>query len=251
MIGKWKMKLMKVKQSRVLAVGMMLLCLAASAGIARAQNTHFVPNKQSFWNDSKNWTTNFGPAFRDTVEGVSYLLPCTGQFALCFHSGADPYPCQLTPNGKYANCTCTVQTSTNYVLISAILNYNVYLDTVAACGIDGSQCSTPDSAPVCADLANGKLIPGAKVISTFDTESWQEIIDAISMGSGSVTQCDGPYAACMTAGCKLKKDGNAVCNCPVFYGRFVLTGTSNTCDLGDGLVPSASYNTLLDPNLPN
>src|SRR5579885_968311 len=55
----------------------------------------------------------------------------------------------------------------------------------------------------------------------------------------------------MTAGCKTKKDGNAVCNCPVFYGRFQLVGTSNTCDLGDGLVPSASYNPLLDANLPN
>ncbi len=241
----------KTRTPGMLTAGAMMLWLCVCAGTARAQVTHFVPNNINFWYNSKNWTTNYGPAFRDTVEGVSYLLPCTGQFALCFHSGAEPLPCTLTANGKYANCTCTVQNATNYVLITAILNYNVYLETVAACGADGSQCSTPDSAPVCADLAKGKLIPGAKVISTFDTQSRQEIIDAIESGSGSVTACDGPYAACMTAGCKTKKDGNAVCNCPVFYGRFQLVGTSNTCDLGDGLVPSASYNPLLDANLPN
>jgi hypothetical protein len=235
----------------MLAAVLALVCVAAVTGFARAQNTHFVPNKPSFWNDSKNWTTNYGPAFRDTVQGLTYLLPCTEQFALCFHSGPDPYPCQVTPNGKYANCTCTVQTDTNYVLTSAILNYNVYLETVAACGADGSQCSTPDSAPVCAELTKGKLIPGSKVISTFDTQSRQDIINAIEMGSGSVTQCDGPYAACMTAGCRMKKDGNATCNCPVFWGRFQLIGSNSTCDLGNNLVPSASYNPLLDPNLPN
>lgn len=229
----------------------MLLSLVATTGSALAQTTHFVPNKPSFWNDSANWTTNYGPAFRDTVLGQSYMVPCTQQYALCFHSGADPLPCDLTPNGKYANCTCTVATSTSYVLITAILNWNVYQDTISTCGADGSQCSTPDSAPVCAELNKGKLIPGSKVISTFDPDSRQEIIDAIASGSGSVTQCDGAYAACMTAGCKLKKDGNAVCNCPVFHGRFQLIGTDNTCELGGNLVQSAGYTPALDPNLPN
>ena len=242
---------MKVKQAKVLVVAAMLLCLGALTGSASAQTTHFVPNNINFWNSSENWTTNFGPAFRDTVEGDSFMLPCTGQFALCFHSGAAPFTCQLTPNGKFANCTCAVETSTNYVLISAILNFNVYMETVAACGADGSQCSTPDSAPVCAELAKGKLIPGAQVISTYDSESRKEIIDAIAAGSASATACDGAYAACMTAPCKLKKDGNAVCNCPVFHGRFQLVGTSTTCDLGGNLVQSASYVPALDSLLPN
>jgi len=59
-------------------------------GAAFAQQANLLPNSLGFWENSAHWTTNFGPAFRDTVEGVSYFLPCTAQFALCFHSGAAP-----------------------------------------------------------------------------------------------------------------------------------------------------------------
>ncbi len=131
---------MKVKPARTLAAAVMLFCLMAASGTAHAQK-HFVPNNIDFWYDSTHWTTNFGPAFRDTIPGDSYMLPCSGQFALCFHSGAEPFPCKLTPDGKYANCTCTVQTSTNYVLMTAILNYSDYQNTVTTCGSDGSGCS--------------------------------------------------------------------------------------------------------------
>jgi hypothetical protein len=234
------------------AVAMLLVLLVAGTGAARAQTTHhFVPNNINYWYDSVHWTTNFGPAFRDTILGSSYMVPCTEQYALCFHSGADPLPCTLTKDGKYANCTCTVGTSTSYVLITAILNYNVYLDTLATCGDDGSKCTTPDSAPVCADLRKGKLIPDANVISTYDPDSREEILAAITAGSDSITACNGPYAACMTAPCKLKKSGDAVCTCPVFHGRFQLLGTTNSCSLGDNLVPSASYIPVLDSQLPN
>jgi hypothetical protein len=110
---------------------------------------HFVPNSQTFWDNSKNWTTNFGPAYRDTVEKPENMVPCTGRYALCFHSGAEPFPCRLTPDGRFANCKCTIEEGLNFVLISAILNYQVYLDTIAVCGTDGSQCAdVPDKAPV-------------------------------------------------------------------------------------------------------
>jgi hypothetical protein len=234
------------------AAAMLLMVLGAGTGAARAETAHhFVPNNINYWYDSAHWTTNFGPAFRDTILGISYMVPCTEQFALCFHSGADPLPCTLTKNGTYANCTCTVATSTSYVLITAILNYNVYLDTLETCGADGSQCTTPDTAPVCADLTKGKLIPGANVISTYDSDSRAEILAAIAAGSDSITACNGPYAACMTAPCKMKKSGDAVCTCPVFHGRFQLLGTTNTCSLGGSLVPSASYIPVLDSQLPN
>ena len=147
--------------------------------------------------------------------------------------------------------TCTVQSSTNYVLLTAILNYNDYQGTVTACGADGSNCSTTGTAPVCARLVKGKLIPGAQVISTYDPDSHAVIIAAIAAGSSSITACEGPYAACMTAPCKLKKDGTATCTCPVFHGRFQLVGGSNTCSLGGGLVPSAGYIPVLDSQLPN
>jgi len=137
----------------------------------------------------------------------------------------------------------------NYVLISAILNYDVYKATVAACGIDGSSCQTPDSAPVCQYLANGKLLPGAKVISTFDFTSFSDIKAALQEGPSAVTQCNGVYASCMTAGCQLQKDGTALCKCPIFHGKFQLVGPGAQCVLGDSLVPSASYSPLLDSGL--
>ena len=37
----------------------------------------FVPDSQPFWDNSKFWTTNFGPAYRDTAEKVSQFLACS------------------------------------------------------------------------------------------------------------------------------------------------------------------------------
>jgi hypothetical protein len=37
------------------------------------------------WDFSKNWTTNYGPAYRDVVVEARFnFLVCTSQFALCF-----------------------------------------------------------------------------------------------------------------------------------------------------------------------
>src|SRR6185312_10030659 len=108
--------------------------------------------------------------------------------------------------------------------MTAILNYDVYKETVKVCGDDGSKCQTPDSAPVCKYLKNGKLIPGADIISDFDPDFTGDIRDAIDAGTPPVTNCDGAFAGCMTAPCALQPDGTAVCSCPVFYGRFQLSG---------------------------
>jgi hypothetical protein len=218
-------------------------------GAAFAQQANLAPNNIEFWENSEHWTTNFGPTFRDTIQGVSYFLPCTAQFALCFHSGAAPDTCTENSTGRFAKCICTVNKSINYVLISAILNYNVYQSTVAACGIDGSGCQKPDSAPVCQFLANGKLLPGAKVISTYDVTSYQDVANAFKEGTSAVTLCDGAYAACMTAGCQFQSDGTALCKCPIFHGKFQLVGPGAQCNLGDSLVPSAGYIPALDSGL--
>src|SRR5579862_7842323 len=140
---------------------------ASRAAAAGPNSPQYIPNDKTFWDDSKNWTTNFGPAYRDTVEDATQMLGCTGEFALCFHSGAAPFPCRLSADGQSADCKCTVQSSTNYVLETAILNYDVYLKTLKTCGADGTDCPDPDDAPVCGKLKNGRLIPGANVISTF------------------------------------------------------------------------------------
>lgn len=216
----------------------------------RSRPPHFVPNSQRFWDNSKNWTTNFGPAYRDTVEKVENLVPCTGTYALCFHSGSEPLPCEIDRSGRFADCTCTVQREINFVLISAILNYKVYLDTIAKCGVDGSGCTKPDEAPVCEAIRKRKLIRGADVISTFSGKLRSQFEDLPASGSDAATEptiCPkGPYAGCMTAPCERTSSDEAVCTCPVFYGPFQLTGEGVECTLDDGLVNSASYSPALD-----
>jgi hypothetical protein len=214
-------------------------------GPDRGKITHFVPNSQEFWDFSKNWTTNFGPAYRDTAVGPSGFLPCTGQYALCFHSGPKPLPCRLTDDGRFANCKCTVQTGLNFVLITGILNSKVYQHTVNVCGADGSACTThPDKAPVCKAIADDKLIPGADVISTFSPSDKSDLVELFTPApaKSKLTICPkAPYAGCMTAPCKITKAGLAECSCPIFWGIFQLTGAGAQCTLGDDLVNSASY----------
>jgi hypothetical protein len=211
----------------------------------------FVPDYRPFWDNSKNWTTNYGPAYRDTIQQPSQMLACSPQFALCFHSGPEPYPCHLSPDGLSANCKCMVLNKTNYTLMNAILNRPIYLDTVRLCGADGSLCAGVNQAPVCNYLTDGALIPGANVISTFDPSTHDDIVNALK-GQIPVTVCPkAPYAACMTAPCQLNSDGStAQCKCPVFYGTFQLIGHSGavgaTCSLGGDLIPSAAYLPALD-----
>ena len=228
-----------------------LLCAVTASGAMAEQGRppdHFVPNSQEFWDFSKNWTTNYGPAYWDTADA---MLACTGQFALCFNSGPKPLPCKMTGDGRFANCTCPVRNDTNYVLITAILNYDVYQKTIKICGTDGADCPDPDDAPVCKFLNKGKLIPGAQVISTFDLTAKDVIVNAVAGGSSKYKNCDGPFAGCMTAPCTFNKKGDtAECSCPVFWGRFQVYGDNAQCDLGGDLVPSASYNPKLDPDVP-
>lgn len=200
---------------------------------------HFVPNSQSFWDDSKHWTTNYGPAYRDTIDGLETVVPCTGEYALCFESGPEPLPCKLDRTGRFANCTCKVATDVNYVLISGILNYRVYRQTIRVCGTDGKGCfGKPDRAPVCWAIKRGRLIPGAQVISTFSKNNQSQLATPPS----NITQCPkGPYAGCMTAPCRKTGDDEAVCSCPVFWGPFQLYQPGSECTLEKGLVNSASY----------
>jgi hypothetical protein len=199
---------------------------------------------------SKNGTTNYGPAYRDTVEGVSGFLPCTGQYALCFSSGPEPLPCEVTADGRFANCKCTVQTGLSFVLMRAILNYRVYQDTVKVCGADGSACATtPNKAPVCAAINRGRLIPGADVISTFNPADASGLAELHTNGQSKpgLTICPkAPYAGCMTAPCQMTKSGYPECSCPVFWGIFQLTQANAQCTLGDDLVWSSSYDPTLD-----
>ena len=218
-----------------------------------SRSPNFEPNSLLFWDFSKNWTTNYGPAYRDTVEAVENLVPCTGRYALCFHSGAEPFPCKPDRRGRFADCKCTVEEGINFVLISGILNYEVYRETVEVCGADGSDCfDAPDKAPVCKAIAEGKLLRGADLISTFSADVQSDFEALLTSGPAAQepTICPkGPYAGCMTAPCRQTKAGDAVCSCPIFWGPFQLTGTGAQCALEGGLVNSASYSPALDQSL--
>jgi len=224
-------------------------CAPPDSSRLQGRQDHFVPNSQRFWDFSKNWPTNFGPAYRDTVTAASNFVPCTGKYALCAESGPEPLPCRVTPDGRFAKCKCTVQTGMNFVQITSILNERIYQDTVNVCGVDGANCfMEPDKAPVCAALQNGTLIPGADVISDFNTNEQSSVAALFTNADESpFTVCPkAPYAGCMTAPCKIKKSGDAECSCPIFWGIFQLPEADAQCSLGGDLVWSASYVPALD-----
>ena len=215
-------------------------------GPNHGSHTHFVPNSQAFWDFSENWTTTYGPAYRDTDLAATNFLPCTGQYALCFESGPEPLPCELTPDGRFANCKCAVKTGINFVLITSILNEQVYQDTVAKCGADGAGCTAIDSAPVCQAMQTGTLIPGADVISDWSPDVQRLLTEGGAPALRVCNQQKDPYAGCMTAPCKLTSATDAECSCPIFWGTFQLFGDGTQCNLGGDLVNSASYDPARD-----
>jgi hypothetical protein len=240
---------MRSRQVAGLLAGM-LLGLSVVGARAQAPTdgdtpVHFVPNSQAFWDFSKNWSTNYGPNYRDTVEAPTNFLPCTGVFALCASSGPAPLPCRLSPDGRFANCRCPVHSGRNYVVITSILNYKVYQATVKKCGADGRRCASPDTAPVCQAIKQGQLIPGANLISTFSPSPaaalGQSHLSAPAKSSGLTICPKAPYAGCMTAPCKMTASGFAQCSCPVFWGPFQVPKANAQCELGDHLVWSGSY----------
>jgi hypothetical protein len=203
---------------------------------------HFVPNSHAFWSDPQNWTTSYGPAYANILLAPTNFVPCRGgPFALCYYSGpnsgTEDLSCELTPDGKYANCQCfDIPYGIYFVDINSILNQSVYQNTIAQCGADGSACGTLNSAPVCQSVNQGTLIPNAKLFSTFS-------FDCIpTNGIGQTSCAAAPYAGCMTAPCSQPdKSGLTTCSCPVFDGPYQVGQNNQDCSLGDKLVWSAAY----------
>jgi hypothetical protein len=226
-------------------LGLSVVAARAQAPADSGASAHFVPNSQAFWDFSKNWSTNYGPNYRDTVEETANFLPCTGQYALCASSGPPPLPCTLTPDGRFADCKCKVKSGLSYVVITSILNYQVYQETVKVCGADGRRCAATDKAAVCRAIQEGRLIPGADVISTFSLSPAAALAQSHLLApakSSALTICPkAPYAGCMTAQCKMTASNFAQCSCPVFWGPFQVPQANAQCELGDHLVWSGSY----------
>ena len=195
-------------------------------------------------------TTPYGPPWADIVTANSNFLECKGAaIALCYYSGPGPTtPCTLDGLG-IANCTCyEIPAGQRYFVdINAILNLDVYLNTAARCGKDGSKCRPTGSieAPVCDAINNNTLIPGADLVSTFSLYLEKQFhVDP--------TTCSTPaaYAGCMTAPCKRtgKKDPNTglplvQCGCPTFTGPYQVGTKISTdqCVLGGNYIWSAAY----------
>ena len=233
------------------------------------------------------WTTPYGPAAADVVLANSNFLTCQGnRYALCFYSGVAIDPptangntlgCKMNEDGTAADCECAVfDDGVNYVSINSILDTEAYIETVRACGIDGSGCqnmtttardgsctatdpSTCKQAPICGRLdpdGKGQTLyptdadnPQAMVISTFSTETVNgdfKPTDITDCSGATAGQGPGPYVGCMTALCEVKEDKTAgtswaECECPVFCGPFSVGRNEVACEPGDGVVWSAAY----------
>jgi len=198
------------------------------------------------------------PAWADIVLRPENFLACKGApIALCYYSGpAGVTPCEFVPGEPLAHCTCyEIPSGPSYFVdINAILNLEVYLDTVSTCGHDGSNClfRGQHPVPVCDAINKNILIPGADLISTFSLFLEPEI-------PISQTTCTTPasYAGCMTAPCKRTGDTDPAtglplvqCACPIFDGPYQvgqdLGQTGLQCVLGDNFVWSAAFATFED-----
>ncbi len=257
-----------------------LLCTHHNVARAQSPNTPFAAGASADaragaagfgrfrFNDRR--TTAFGPAYADIWLHQSNFLACKPPlsrpfaYALCLYSGpavgtpvptkgsaaANPaLPCKLSADGKSADCTCYALSTEQYppyvpyfVDINAILNLDLYLRTVGACGHEGENCSPRElrsyswwnDAPVCRAANAGRVIPGTELISVFSTVKSSDYATGASPNSTSCTT--GKYAGCMTAPCHYsgKRDnaGNPLvqCQCPVYDGPFELSQAGVPCD---------------------
>jgi len=222
-------------------LGSILITLVCFATPLYAQNFNFP------FNDTM--TTPFGPAFADVIfDQSTNFLPCEGgPIALCYYSGPETETCELTTDGKAANCLCfEIAYGPYFVLITAILNLNIYNETVKVCGLEGGNCTTTNSAPVCEAINSGTFIPGTDVISTFSLQcAVEETIGCTDCPQSQLQLQPNLYAGCMTAPCtRTAEDGIVNCLCPTFDGPYQVGLNNQTCDLEEDLVWSAAFNPM-------
>lgn len=206
-------------------------------------------------------TTPYGPPWADIMVQPANMLECSGAaIALCYYSGPGPRtPCIRNGLG-IANCTCyEIPAGRPYLVdINAILNRDVYLKTVAACGKQGANCRPSGNlqAPVCEAINNNTLIPGADLISAFSLylETKPKKYPQFNISPTNCPSAD--YAGCMTAPCKRtgKTDRTTglplvQCGCPTFAGPYQVGTAINPdqCELGGNYVWSAAYKPIPTP----
>ncbi len=77
------------------------------------------------------------------VYNIFWTTECGRSYALSYYSGPEPMPCQVDRDRGVAVCECyalehRAEPYHYFVDINAILNTCVYIETVRACGHDGS-----------------------------------------------------------------------------------------------------------------
>ena len=235
---------------------------------------HYSPNERM--------TTLFGPAPADIVITPSNFLPCYGgPISLCYYSGPEPHgksrpdlSCDVTSDGAFANCRCVVIPYGPYwVDIHAILDEDVYLDTIRVCGEGGSGCTEPNSAPVCDTINSNQLFAGAADPSPQTISTFSLALNPIPGFEIGQTNCDeAPYAGCMTAPCVSTGEFIEICEnsmgtkkcisrpisecaCPTVTGPFQVGQDKAKCVLSKGQTPenvwSAAYNPTQANAAPN
>ena len=204
------------------------------------------------------WADAVGVATPAEVQ--TYFLACslayTGPIALCYDSGVPGKEfytpsCTFSQDKNAAECDCYEISASSrgaenapysFVLMTGILNKQVYEDTVKACGPEGELClnmkdlnSGLMEAPVCDALRNKTLFSGADLISDFSQIAIPNLVNAGYPPPGEPDSFSQPcpesgnaklYAGCMTAPCKDtgKIDPAtgfpvAKCTCPTYDGR--------------------------------
>jgi hypothetical protein len=211
-------------------------------------------------------------AWADVVSEKENFLACrlekTGPVALCYYSGVPGQPldtpgCTLSSDGNTAQCDCYKISKGNpkratysYILITSILNKEVYKDTVSQCGVNGSDClnatnigdhpAAPEARALCAALRDKTLFPGADLISDFNpifadpacrtstssSKNNQTKEDTTSKScykgiNKDPVMCENLYVGCMTAPCQYYKPEKidpstglplVSCTCPTYNG---------------------------------
>lgn len=213
-------------------------------------------------------TTPYGPPWADVlVQPALNFLSCKGAaIALCYYSGpaGTVTPCTKDKNGL-ANCTCyVIPAGEPYQIdIHAILNADVYQQTVSQCGKNGGKCgkaydkhssASSQSNAACDAVNNNTMVPGADYISTFSSYLQKHHPKQFPIKPASCDASPGQYAGCMTAPCKKfnpgKTDPNTglelvQCACPILErgGPFQIGNATNppNCDLGGDSIWSAAY----------
>jgi hypothetical protein len=223
-------------------------------------------------NNCQTNTSSSPCAWADVNAKPENFLACrlekTGPVALCYYSGVPGQPldtpgCTLSSDGNTAQCDCYKISKGNpkratysYILITSILNKEVYEDTVSQCSVDGSDClnaanignrPAAQEARVCDALRDKTLFPGADLISDFSPIFADPTCrTSTSSSKGDETKgdtrskscykgintkdpvmCENLYVGCMTAPCQYYKPEKidpstglplVSCTCPTYNG---------------------------------